>query len=120
MCKFQFKLFSLIFLTLIGADALAESNSLGGSFFGFNRNTVVASSDLPKDVLHERQAKKTAVLSKEKKAEIARSEQRKESDQPNSGNQNSTLKKNRMTLEERRALRRQIHDAGNEVYVLPK
>ena len=120
MCKFQFKLFVFIFFILFEGHALADATGLGGGFFGFGRNAVGVSSGSPKEVLHERQAKKTAALSAEKKVEIARNEQRKELNPPNSGNQNSTSKKNRMTHDERRALRRHIHDAGSEVYDSPK
>ena len=120
MCKFHIKLFLLLFFILSNGAALANSGNIGGGFFGFGKNTVEVSGDSPKEILHERQAKKTAALSKEKKAEITRDEQRKESNLANSGNQNLASKKNRMTLEERRALRRQIHDASSEVYVSPK
>lgn len=120
MCKFQFKLFVVIFFILFEGQALAYATGIGGRFFGFGRNTAEVSSGSPKDVLHERQTKKTAAHSAEKKAEIARNEQRKELSPPNLGDQKSASKKNRMTLDERRALRRQIHDASSEVYDLPK
>ena len=120
MCKFKFKSFALFFFILFEGHALADSTGLGGGFFGFGRNAIDVSIGSPKEVLHERQTKKTAAFSAEKKAEITRHEQRKEVNQPNSGNQNLASKKNRMTLEERRALRRQIHDAGSEVYDAPK
>lgn len=120
MYKFQFKLFTLLFFILCNGNVFAHANDLGGGFFGFGSNAVGVGSETQKDVLHERQAKKTAALSKEKKAEIAQNEHRKELNQLDTGNQNLVSKKNRMTPEERRALRRQIHDVGNEVYVSPK
>lgn len=120
MRQFHIKLVLFLVFTFFGGSAFAEIIGLGGGFFGTGKNTVGISSNSPKEVLRERQAKKAAALSNEKKAEIARNEQPKESIQPNSDHQNPASKKNRMTLEERRALRRQIHDAGSDVYVSPK
>lgn len=119
MRQFDTKLFFLISLAFFANNAIAESGRLGGGFLGFGKDTVEISSGSPKEVLRERQARKSATLAKEKKGEITRNEPGKSPTLPMLESQ-INAKKSRMTAEERRALRRQIHDAGNDVYISPK
>ncbi len=118
MNKLNIKFLALLLMVLQGGNVLAEPGRLGSGFFGFGKNNAEGGSATPKEILRQKQIKKAAVLNREKQLEGA--DQGKELNTPNSENSNLTSKKSRMTPEERRALRRQIHDAGNDVYVSPK
>lgn len=116
--KLNLKLFVLLLLALQGGNVLAESGRLGAGFFSFGKNNAEGGNTPTKEIMRQKQVKKAAALNREKHPDAG--EQGKELNTPNSENSNLTSKKSRMTPEERRALRRQIHDAGNDVYVSPK
>jgi hypothetical protein len=120
MNKLNIKFFVLLLLALQGGNVLAQSSGLGAGFFGFGKNNAEGGSASIKETVRQKQASKTAATSREKRPVATQDVQGKESNAPNSENSNLTSKKSRMTPEERRALRRQIHDAGNDVYVSPK
>lgn len=117
--KLNRKFLVLLLLALQGGNVLAESGRFGGGFFGFGKNNAEGANASTKEVMRQKQ-KKAAALKSEKRTGIAQDVQGKELKTPDSENSGSTSKKNRMTPEERRALRRQIHDASNDVYVAPK
>lgn len=114
--KLKLKILVLLSLILQGGNVLAESGRLGAFFFGFGKNNVEAGHASTKEIMRQKQAKKAAALNRDTHTEDV--EQGKALNTPSP--ENSASKKSRMTPEERRALRRQIHDAGNEVYVSPK
>ncbi|MES2047589.1 MAG: hypothetical protein V4447_04250 [Pseudomonadota bacterium] len=118
--KLNIKILVLLLLALQGGNVSAESGRLGAGFFGFGKNNVEGGNASTKETMRQKQAKKAAALKSEKRSAAAQDEQGKELNAPNSENSNSNSRKSRMTPEERRALRRQIHDAGSEVYVAPK
>lgn len=120
MNNLNIKFLLLLLLALQGGNVLAESGRLGAGFLGFGKNNTEGGNVSTKEVVRQKQAKKTAALNRQKRTEAAQDGHSKELNTPNSENLNSTSKKSRMTPEERRALRRQIHDAGNDVYVSPK
>lgn len=116
--KLNLKFLVVLLLALRGGNVFADPGRLGAGFFGFGKSNAEGGNASTKEIMRQKQAKKAAALHREKIPEGA--EQGKELNAPNSGNSNLTSKKSRMTPEERRALRRQIHDAGNDVYVSPK
>ena len=111
-------------MALQGGNVLAETGRLGAGFFGLGKNNAEGGNTSAKEIARQKQARKTTAINREKRPATATAtatdEQGKELNAPNSENSNLASKKSRMTPEERRALRRQIHDAGNDVYVSPK
>ncbi|MBX9899578.1 MAG: hypothetical protein K2Y28_02230 [Burkholderiaceae bacterium] len=122
-----YTLFSVIFI-LFGAagNALAESSKAAGGFLGFgkrqgetHRNNSPENVASRKEFQKQRQGERAFDHRAEKPA---LDKQNGENPKPNapSGDGAGNAKTGRLTLEERRALRRQIREAGNDIYTKPK
>lgn len=100
-----------LLLQTVSLTALAEPGRFGG-FFSFGK------SKAPEH--REEQVQRVADKKMEKEALV---EQRNEAKRqaapagPSNGGGEATQKRSRMTPDERRALRRQINDAGHDIYV---
>jgi hypothetical protein len=120
MHKLHIHLFFFLLFSLFGENSLAKSGGVGGGFLDFGGNRVAVNGSSSKEILRERPIKRTSPAPQDKKAGIDGVDKKKEGGLLNPQNQNLATKKNRMTIDERRALRRQIHDAEHDVYVAPK
>jgi hypothetical protein len=122
MRKFHIHLFFVLLFFLFCENSLAKAGGVGvgGGFLDFGGNRVAVNGSSSKEILRERPIKRTSPAPQDKKAGIDGVDKKKEGGLLNPQNQNLATKKNRMTIDERRALRRQIYDAGHDVYVAPK
>ncbi|MDO8653035.1 MAG: hypothetical protein Q7R66_12680 [Undibacterium sp.] len=114
MNKLKVTFFLLLFLNIQG---YAENSRLGRGVLGFGINDSEVF-----EVAHNERKLQQSVNKKEGRITGKRTDSEQHSDgaQPNKaieGNTKGALKQNRLTLEERRALRRQIHDANNDLYI---
>lgn len=129
-CGFAMKriytLFSLIFI-LIGAagNALAESGKAAGGFFGFGKRQAETRGNK----LHENVASNEFQKQRQRQRALDHRAEKPATDKPNADNQKpnapsgdgaGNARTGRLTLEERRALRRQIREAGNDIYTKQK
>lgn len=119
MNKAHIKFLVLLLLNLQCSVVKADSGRFGGGFFLFGKNTVEIAEGSYKNQQRQKQADKTTVRKWEKRDVITNKEQSKNLSKQATENANVT-KKNRLTPEERLALRRQIQDASNDLYVIPK
>lgn len=122
-----YTLFSVIFI-LFGAagNALAESGKAAGGFFGFgkrqgetHRNPSQDNVASRKEFQKQRQGERALDHRAEKPSNEKQNLDSSKANAPN-GDGAGNAKTGRLTLEERRALRRQIRDAGNDIYTKPK
>lgn len=114
MNKLKVIFFLLLFLNIEG---YAENSRLGRGVLSSGINDSQVS-----EVVHNERKLQQSVTKKEGRITGKRtdSEQHSDAAQPDKANEGSAkaaLKQNRLTLEERRALRRQIRDANNDLYI---
>lgn len=117
MNKPRIQLTLLILLSLHGGFALADSGRFAGSFWGLGKNNAEGREILRKEPLTQRRPEKSAGRNNERRSGLSNQELKKDLSKHNSENLNAPAQKNRLTPDERRALRRQIHDAGNDLDV---
>lgn len=120
MNKAYIKFLVLLTLSLHGDFASADSGRFGGGLLSFGKNNIDGGEVSRKELVRERQTIKATGRNNEKRARFVDQAVNNESIKQSPENSNAPLKKNRMTPDERRALRRQIHDVGNDLYVPPK
>lgn len=112
MNKLRLKLVGLIVLLMVGGSVCAEPGRFGGGFFGSGKASTMAGNDAPrKELMRQRRAEKAAGRPVDQRSEYAGKELNKDVDR-----MDRTPRKNRLTPDERRALRRQIHEASNELH----
>lgn len=119
MNKAHIKFLVLLLLNLQCGVVKADSGRFRGEFFLFGKNTVETAEGSNKDQQRQKKTDKTIVRKWEKRDVITNKEQSKNLSKQTTDNAN-IIKKNRLTPEERLALRRQIQDASNDLYVIPK
>lgn len=110
MTKLPLKLAGLLMLSLAGG-VCAEPGRFGGGFFGAGKSGAMVGNDVQhKELLRQRRAEKAAGRQLDQRPESAGRELNKDVDR-----MDRTPRKNRLTPDERRALRRQIREASNEL-----
>jgi hypothetical protein len=130
LCGFAMKriytLFSVIFFLIGSADASAESGKATGGFFSYSK----PQADTHRNNLQENVASRNE-FQKQRQGQRALDHRAEKpaTDKPNADNQKpnapigdgaGNARTGRLTLEERRALRRQIREAGNDIYAKQK
>jgi hypothetical protein len=115
MNKSHTKFFVLLLLSLRGGIASADVGRFGSGFFGFGKNNVESADGSHKDLQRQKQVNKAPGRNGEKRTGLINQEQGKEANKQSIENSTTALKKNRLTPDERRALRRQIRDASNDL-----
>ncbi|MCU6433451.1 hypothetical protein LPB67_06605 [Undibacterium sp. Jales W-56] len=111
---------SVLVLTLMSAGVACAEPGRFGNFFGFPRGQNNA---------HQAERKEQKILQQERKVnsqpvrdggEPEGIDAKKNLEHAAADKSETTQKRSRMTLDERRALRRQIQDAGHDIYVPSK
>jgi hypothetical protein len=107
-------------LLFVGFVASADAGKAPNWVYG-KKEVSQAGPDMPRrEIMKQRRAERAATRENNKNAQPDRHEQNQDRNLDASKGPDPAVGKGRLTPEERRALRRQIREASNNLYVPPK